>query len=201
MKSVVRIGLALAALGAMLGGMLGQSRTPAAEASVVKIDGDAVLHAAALAEDAVAPRPGWAMAARSLSRISVNPDEQRPLGDLIEISIERQRLTTWRNGKIEHVFKISTARPGYTTPRGRFTVLNKARLWWSRQWQVWMPDALRFHGSYFMHALPYPRGNPNVRFGAHRLGRPDSHGCVRVGISDAKVLYDWASVGTPVWVH
>ncbi|MGH2830913.1 MAG: L,D-transpeptidase [Actinomycetota bacterium] len=197
-----RIVMALGALAAMLGGMLGQLKTTAAQATVApRIEGDPAVHAAALREQEAAPRPGWAMAGGPLSRISVNPDAERPFGDLIEISIATQRLTAWRDGKIVHQFKVSTARPGYNTPRGRFEVLNKAQRWYSRQWQVWMPDALRFHGSYFIHALPYAPSAPNVRFGAHRLGRPDSHGCVRVGIANAKVLYDWASVGTPVWVH
>lgn len=200
MRNAIRTVLSLAAMAAMLGGMLGQARSGAAPTAQPDL---AALQQLALIGQAVREEPAsptYSYAKRVHTRISVNPDPLQPVGDTIEISIADQRLTAWRDGKIVYRFKISTAKPGYRTPKGHFKVLNKANRWWSRQWQVWMPDALRFYGSYFIHSLPY-RSNPNIRNGAARLGQPDSHGCVRVNIGDSRLLYDWASVGTPVWVH
>jgi lipoprotein-anchoring transpeptidase ErfK/SrfK len=34
-----------------------------------------------------------------------------------------------------------------------------------------------------------------------RLGFKRSHGCVNLAPLDARWLYDWAEVGTPVWVY
>ncbi|MCW1929965.1 MAG: L,D-transpeptidase [Candidatus Kerfeldbacteria bacterium] len=28
-----------------------------------------------------------------------------------------------------------------------------------------------------------------------------SHGCVNVNLENSKWIYDWAQVGTPVWIH
>jgi lipoprotein-anchoring transpeptidase ErfK/SrfK len=131
---------------------------------------------------------------------AVNPDPLNPTGDLLEVSISHQRLTVWRDGKAIYRFVISTGRPGYETPTGRYKVLNKSETWWSRKWSVWMPWALRWHNGYFFHQLPHKPGS-SVNIGATRLGTPDSHGCVRVNVGDAELLYRWTHVGTPVWVH
>jgi len=190
----------LAALVAMLGGMLGQART--AEVAVAQPSAEqlAALHDLSVSLSQEAPPPRYAYARDTFSRISLNPDPENPIGDLIEISVHTQRLTAWHDGRVVYRFKISTARPGYHTPRGHFNVLDKARNWYSRQWSVWMPDALRFFGSYFIHSLPY-KHDPSARIGARRLGRADSHGCVRVGVENQHLLWNWAHVGLPVWVH
>jgi lipoprotein-anchoring transpeptidase ErfK/SrfK len=129
-----------------------------------------------------------------------NPDPLHRTGDLLEVSIARQTLTVWRDGRVQFRFVISTGRPGYETPTGHYKVLNKAETWWSRQWSVWMPWALRWHGSYFFHQLPHKPGS-SVNIGATKLGTPDSHGCIRVNVGDAELLYKWTAVGTPVWIH
>ena len=199
MRNAIRSILGIAALAAMLGGMLGQAQTPV-QTSTVTPD----MESAPLIYQPSFPETADAVRITDPSRVQravpKNPDAKRPFGQLIEISIARQELTAWFDGAVVYRFKVSTAKPGYRTPRGRFEVLNRASRWWSRQWQVWMPDALRFRGSYFIHALPY-RSNPRYRNGAKMLGRPDSHGCVRVGVADSALLYKWARVGTPVWVH
>jgi lipoprotein-anchoring transpeptidase ErfK/SrfK len=33
------------------------------------------------------------------------------------------------------------------------------------------------------------------------IGRPGSHGCVNLLLDDARYLWDWAALGTPVYVH
>lgn len=200
MRHVIRTIMTLAALTAMLGGMLGQGSSPAVGRPPIT-----TLPVASVAIDS-RPLPGeaplarWAYAENTAHRISTNPDRQAPLGRAIEVSIADQRLTAWEDGKIVYRFKVSTARPGKRTPEGHFRVKLKAKRYWSRQFQVWMPDALWFHGDYFIHSLPY-RSNPLARMGAAQLGQPISSGCIRVGTDESKLLYDWASVGTPIWVH
>jgi lipoprotein-anchoring transpeptidase ErfK/SrfK len=137
---------------------------------------------------------------RPTQSVAMNPDPLHRTGDLIEVSIEKQRLTAWDDGHIVHRFRISTGRPGYETPTGRFKVIVKIKNAWSRKWSVWMPWAMNWHGNYFIHQLPHKDGS-SVNIGASRLGHPDSHGCVRVGVGNAEMLFHWASVGTPVWVH
>jgi len=192
--------MTLAALTAMLGGVLGQGSSPAATSAPVKTFPVTSVAIDTRPMPGEAPLPRWAYATNTAGRISLNPDPEAPLGRTIEVSIADQRLTAWENGTIVHRFKVSTARPGRRTPKGNFRVKLKAPRYWSRQFQVWMPDALWFHGDYFIHSLPY-RSDPNRRTGANTLGIPVSAGCVRLGVVESKLLYNWASVGTPVWVH
>jgi lipoprotein-anchoring transpeptidase ErfK/SrfK len=130
----------------------------------------------------------------------LNPDPTNPAGRLIEVSIKKQRLTAWRDGRIIYRFVISTGREGYETPLGHYKILEKYKDRWSRKWSVWMPYAMRFFEGYFIHQLPHKDGS-SYNIGATKLGTPDSHGCVRVDVGDAEQLFKWAKVGTPVWIH
>ena len=119
---------------------------------------------------------------------------------LIEVSIAKQRLTAWKDGVVFMSTPISTGMPGYDTPPGRFHVIFKDPNAWSAKWGVVMPWALNIHGNYFIHQLThYP--NSSELIGASQLGTRASHGCVRVGVPNAELLYGWAHVGTPVWIH
>lgn len=130
----------------------------------------------------------------------LNPDRLHPTGRLIEVSIKRQRLTAWRDGKIVYRFVISTGREGYETPPGHYKILEKYENRWSRKWSVWMPYAMRFFEGYFLHQLPHKDGS-SYNIGASKLGTPDSHGCVRIDVGDAEQLFKWTKVGTPIWIH
>ena len=133
----------------------------------------------------------------------LNPDVENPTGDLLEVSLADQRLTLWRDGAVVSRLVISTGRPGYETPAGHFRVHTKYLNRWSRTWKVWMPYAVFWHPTqgYAFHELPYYPGHEDRRIGASKLGRADSHGCVRVNLGDARKLYEFTRVGTPVWIH
>lgn len=134
------------------------------------------------------------------STLRLNPDQLNPTGMLIEVSIAKQRFTAWNNGRVFMTGLVSTGMPGYDTPTGHFHVIFKMENAWSAKWGVVMPWALNIHGNYFIHQLThYP--NSTVNIGASKLGTAASHGCVRVGIPNAELLYHWAHVGTPVWIH
>lgn len=157
-------------------------------------------------EDRPAPVPTPVLAsppptqAPTVAPAPANPDPRNLSGDLIEVSIAKQRLTAWRDGRVVYRFVISTGRPGYETPPGHYKVLEKYENRWSRKWSVWMPHAMRWYQGYFIHQLPHKDGS-TYNIGASKLGKPDSHGCVRVNVGDAKTLFRWTKVGTPVWVH
>ena len=51
----------------------------------------------------------------------------------------------------------------------------------------WGPGGYAFHEAWWM--------SPD------RVNRGISHGCINMRQADAKVVYDFASIGTPVWVH
>ena len=136
----------------------------------------------------------------TVTPVPTNPDKRNPTGALIEVSIAKQRLTAWRDGRVVYRFIISTGREGYETPPGHYKILEKYENRWSRKWSVWMPYAMRWYQGYFIHQLPHKDGS-SYNIGASKLGKPDSHGCVRVDVGDAETLFRWTKIGTPVWVH
>jgi len=117
----------------------------------------------------------------------------------IRLALSDQKLLYGQGPKLFGESLISTGKPGYKTPIGDFSVLNKIPLAWSKTYGLYMPYWMSFtsrgHG---IHELPYWPGG--YREGADHLGKPVSHGCVRLGIGPAKELYDWAEIGTRVKV-
>lgn len=128
----------------------------------------------------------------------------RPLkttGKYIDIHLKSQVMTIFEEGKLVDAFIVSSGLPGMDTPKGEYTIHNKALRPWSRRYSLYMPYwmALTADGKYGIHELPeWPGG---YKEGANHLGRPVSHGCVRLGVGAAKRVYDWAPEGTPIIVH
>ena len=117
----------------------------------------------------------------------------------------KQRLYYYKDGRIVRMHLVSTAIRPYSTPtmqpgsysprRGQMgQVFYKSRAPRSRMYDVVMRHylAITSSGSHGIHAT-YPN---MYRY----LGWPASHGCIRQHRSDAKILYDLVSVGTPVYV-
>ena len=77
-------------------------------------------------------------------------------------------------------WNVSTGRKGYNTPRGVFQPYHMAKMHYSRKYDnAPMPNSIFFHGGYAIHAT----------YDVKRLGRPASHGCVRLSPQNAKWLY------------
>jgi lipoprotein-anchoring transpeptidase ErfK/SrfK len=98
-----------------------------------------------------------------------------------EIDLSQQRLSLFIDGGFNDIWLVSTARPGYRTPIGTFKPKRLERKWFSRKYD-WapMPHSIFFLGGYAIH------GTTEVK----RLGRPVSHGCIRLDPSNAARLFE-----------
>ncbi len=117
----------------------------------------------------------------------------------IEIYLKSQKLAFFINGIKWREFTTSTGRPGMATPKGEFRVTNKISKAWSKTYGLWMPFWLGLdRGGIGIHELPvWPGG---YREGENHLGKPVSHGCIRLGVGPAKYLYERIDVGTKVYI-
>ena len=106
----------------------------------------------------------------------------------IDISLRRQLALLVEGRRVTRTVAVSTGRTGYATPAGRFEVYRRERRSWSRPYRVWLPWAAYFTGGIALHA--YPDVPPY----------PASHGCVRVPVAEARVVYRFATLGTRVIV-
>ncbi len=119
---------------------------------------------------------------------------------VIEINLSSQTLTRWENGQKLDENLISSGKRGSQTPTGLFQVRSKTGMAYSRKYRLYMPYWIAFTGwGHGIHELPIFRNGR--REGANHLGRPVSHGCVRLGVGSAETVYNWAEIGTPVIVH
>jgi lipoprotein-anchoring transpeptidase ErfK/SrfK len=122
-------------------------------------------------------------------------------GKYIDINLRVQILTTFENGRLLDAYLVSTGKRGMETKTGQFKVSNKSPRPWSKKYNLYMPYwmAMVSSGEFGIHELPeWPGG---YKEGQNHLGTPVSHGCIRLGVGPAKIVYNWADLGTPVVIH
>jgi lipoprotein-anchoring transpeptidase ErfK/SrfK len=96
------------------------------------------------------------------------------------IDVSSQTMTVSQYGRVLYNWPVSTARPGYVTPRGTYRPQSLHRMWYSRKYEMSpMPYSVFFRGGYAIHGTNYVKS----------LGRPASHGCVRLHTSNAATFY------------
>lgn len=100
---------------------------------------------------------------------------------LIKVDKNDQRMAVSVDGQTRYVWPVSTGTTGYETPSGAFRVSRLERTYFSRKYDnAPMPHAIFFtaHG----HAI---HGTTQGR----NLGRPASHGCIRLSLRNAATLF------------
>ena len=101
-------------------------------------------------------------------------------GIVARINISSQRMDVFVDGIPRYAWRVSTARPGYRTPVGTFRPTGIFRYHASTIYSGSpMPYSIFFLRGYAIH------GSYETKY----LGRPVSHGCVRLHPANAAVLY------------
>lgn len=100
---------------------------------------------------------------------------------LARVSVSRQQMEVFHEGRKLFTWPVSTARTGKYTPRGMWTpeFLSKNHRS-SRYNNAPMPYAIFYSGHYAIH------GTEEVK----KLGRPASAGCVRLHSDNARILFN-----------
>lgn len=117
----------------------------------------------------------------------------------IETDLSEQRLYLKENGNVVNSFLISTGKWS-PTPKGEWRI-------WIKLTSTRMVGGSKALGTYYNlpnvpYVMYYDRG-----YGVHgaywhnNFGNPMSHGCTNMKQEEAKIVFDWASVGTRVIVH
>jgi lipoprotein-anchoring transpeptidase ErfK/SrfK len=160
-------------------------RKEAAAVSVVRVEPVAASVPRAEAVPASAPRIE-AVATNIGSELKSSvaatpiPENTKPV-ILINIDKSKQRMTVSLDGVETFDWPVSTGRAGYSTPSGNYKATSMNEIWYSRQWD----NAPMPHSVFFMkdgHAI---HGSNDVK----NLGKPASHGCVRISPENATTLY------------
>jgi hypothetical protein len=97
----------------------------------------------------------------------------------VRVNIATQRMTvTTTDGEV-HQWAISSGRKGFRSPNGVYRPTRLERSWYSRKYGGAMPHSVFFRGGYAIHGT--------TAVGA--LGRPASHGCIRLHPANAAKLF------------
>ena len=97
----------------------------------------------------------------------------------VKVDIAAQRMTvTAPDGEV-YDWKISSGRTGFRSPNGVYRPTRLEKNWYSRKYGGAMPHAVFFRGGYAIHGT--------TAVGA--LGRPASHGCIRLHPANAAKLF------------
>jgi lipoprotein-anchoring transpeptidase ErfK/SrfK len=103
-----------------------------------------------------------------------------PAAVQVYIDISSQSMNVRVNGGHYASWRVSTGTRGYETPTGSYSVKRMAREYYSRKYDnAPMPHSIFFHGGFAIHGTYKTRA----------LGRPASHGCVRLAPGNAAALY------------
>lgn len=101
----------------------------------------------------------------------------------VEIVIDKkaQRMTVYVGGEKRHEFVVSTGRAGYVTPSGTFRPSSMHK----------MAISVKYGNTPMPHTIFFTRVGHAIHAttAIRQLGRPASHGCIRLAPENAKRLY------------
>ena len=98
-----------------------------------------------------------------------------------QVSITSQTMKVYHEGRLLYTWPVSTAKAGKITPPGTYAPEFLSRNHRSKRYNgAPMPFAIFYDGNYAIH------GTDQIK----RLGKPASHGCVRLDPKNAKILFE-----------
>lgn len=98
----------------------------------------------------------------------------------VAIDLSEQKMYVSVDNRSKYVWDISTARKGYRTPIGKYKPTRMYAEYYSIKYDGSpMPYSIFFYGGYAIH------GTTEIS----KLGRPASHGCVRLHPQNAAKLF------------
>ncbi|WP_029074184.1 L,D-transpeptidase [Kaistia adipata] len=125
--------------------------------------------------------PGLSLAALVLAAmLGLAPISAEAAQVVARVDLSSQQMIVYVDGQPRYDWLVSTARKGYRTPVGSYRPSRMHKMWYSRKYDLApMPNAIFFRGGYAIHGTPHVRS----------LGRPASHGCIRLAPAHARTLY------------
>ncbi len=123
-------------------------------------------------------------------------------GKWILIDISEQHMYAYEDDRLVYSFIASTG-IGNSTRIGTFKVLDKIPNAYSQRFNIWMPYWM---GIYYSGTLEngihgLPKLWNGVELWGNLLGKPATYGCIETRTSEAKLIYDWAEIGTKVVIR
>ncbi len=134
----------------------------------------------AIVDDKPLDQPAAAIEPGEPKTVADKPKPPAPPTLIVKVNLATQRLDVMTGGATLHSWPISSGRTGFETPRGTFRAQWAAKMWYSRKYDLApMPHAVFINGGVAIHATS----------STGMLGRPASHGCIRLAPANAATFY------------
>lgn len=134
-------------------------------------------------------------------------DLNRTDGKYVDVSLSKQRIALIENNQLVKIYAMSSGKWSTPTPLGEFSVFNHIATARSALFpELYMDDWMGLqgpgvrNGEYGLHRLPRYKNGSWIEDPAH-IGKPLSHGCIRLAPGESTEVYNWAVVGTKVFIH
>ena len=118
----------------------------------------------------------------------------------IEVDLTHQRLYAFEGQTVVYNFPISSGKIRTPTVTGTFYP-------WIKLWSTRMIGGSKAQGDYYdLPGVPYViyfyRGYAiHGTYWHNNFGHPMSHGCVNLRTADAKAIFYWATLSTPITIY
>lgn len=134
---------------------------------------------------------------------------EETFGKVIFVSRAERKLYLYNNGTLEKSYGVAIGAPGYSTPRGDWTIIQKRYMpSWGNPGSAWAASM----PAYIAPGPNNPLGTRALNLDASgirihgtnkdsSIGRAASHGCMRMHRWDIEDLYERVEVGTPVFIR
>lgn len=120
----------------------------------------------------------------------------------ILVNTSKQKTYVYKGSKnkwsLTKEFLCSTGINGSETPKGTFIVQNKGDWFYTDKYGQGAKYWVGFKGNYLFHSLPFDKDKKKIV--DTTLGKPASHGCIRLKVEESKWIYDNVPIGSKVIV-
>lgn len=111
---------------------------------------------------------------------------------LVHVDLKHQRTNIYKGSKnswkLQKSFTCSSGTSDEETPTGVYTIKERGKWFFSNSYKQGGKYWVQFYGDYLFHSLPMDETETNIV--DYTLGKPASHGCIRLRESDSKWIYD-----------
>jgi lipoprotein-anchoring transpeptidase ErfK/SrfK len=145
---------------------------------------------------------GWVVfaAAATLAAQAQQPAPAPQTGRVIVISVQDRKLALVEDGHVKKVYTVAVGKPSTPTPEGTFTIERRVvNPTYHHAGKTVAPGPMNPVGTRWM-------GLSKAGYGIHgtnapnSIGKPASHGCIRMAKADLEEFYELVAVGDQVQI-
>ena len=131
------------------------------------------------------------------------PPDAPSSGRWIDVHLTQQLMTAYQDRQVVRVSLMGSGVPGWDTPTGTFNILVRVPN------ETMTSGAIGAEYFYRLDDVLYTQYFTDVGHAIHyawwrtpqTIGRPVSHGCLNLLLDEARFYWEWADIGTTLFIH